>query len=81
MKVRVRVFAALREIIDEAELEVELSSGTTVAGLWERLVSDEARLEPFGAALQFAVNQDFVSKETELQPDDEVAFLPPVSGG
>jgi molybdopterin converting factor small subunit len=44
-------------------------------------VSDEPRLEPYGAALQFAVNHDFVGKETELQPDDEVAFLPPVSGG
>jgi len=81
LNVRVRVFAALREVMDKEELEVELPSGTTVTGLWERLVSDEPRLEPYGAALQFAVNHDFVGKETELQPDDEVAFLPPVSGG
>ena len=76
-----RVFAALREVMGKEVLEVELPSGTTVTGLWERLVSNEARLQPFGAALQFAVNHDFVSKETELEPDDEVAFLPPVSGG
>ena len=81
VRVRVRVFAALREVMDKDELVVELPSGTTVTGLWEQLVSGEARLEPFGSAVQFAVNHDFVSKETELQPDDEVAFLPPVSGG
>ena len=81
MRVQVRVFAALRDVIDKERMEIELPLGTTVAGLWERLVRDDARLEPFGTALQFAVNHDFVSKETELQPDDEIAFLPPVSGG
>ena len=76
-----RVFAALREIVGKQDLELELSAGTTVMDLWEQLVRDEARLAPFGGAVQFAVNHDFVSKETELKPDDEVAFLPPVSGG
>ncbi len=81
MKVRVRVFAALREILGKEEVEVELPEGTTIEGLWEQLVDDDDRLKPFTKSINFAINQDFVGKETELTRDDEVAFLPPVSGG
>lgn len=81
MKVRVRVFAALREILGKEEVEVELPEGTTIEGLWEQLVSDDDRLAPFTKSINFAINHDFVGKETELSSDDEVAFLPPVSGG
>ena len=81
MKVRVRVFASLREILGKDEVEVELPKGTTVEGLWTQLVNDDERLEPFTKSINFAINHDFAGKETELNPDDEVAFLPPVSGG
>ena len=81
MKVRVRVFAALREIVGKDDVEIELPDGTTVAGLWEQLVGDDPRLEPFSRSINFAVNHDFVDRETALRPDDEVGFLPPVSGG
>ncbi len=81
MKVRVRVFAALREILGKEDVEVELPEGTTIIGLWEQLVDDDDRLKPFTKSINFAINHDFVGKETELNPDDEVAFLPPVSGG
>ena len=81
MKVRVRLFAALREIVGQDEVELELAPGTTVSGLWEKLVSRNDRLAPYAKSINFAVNHDFVSRETQLAPDDEVAFLPPVSGG
>ena len=81
MKVRVRVFAALREILGNEEVEVDLPDGTTVEGLWEQLAGDDDRLEPFTRSIQFAINHDFVDKTTVLSADDEVAFLPPVSGG
>lgn len=81
MKVKVRLFAALREIVGQEELDLELSSGTTVDGLWEKLVGGHANLAPYGKSVNFAVNHDFVKRDTELAPDDEVAFLPPVSGG
>lgn len=76
-----RVFAALREILGKDEVEVDLPGGTTIEGLWDQLVDDDERLKPFTASINFAINHDFVGKETELNPDDEVAFLPPVSGG
>lgn len=81
MKVRVRVFASLREILGKDEVEVDLPEGTTVEGLWTQLVSDDGRLEPFTKSINFAINHDFVGKETQLSANDEIAFLPPVSGG
>lgn len=81
MRVQVRLFAALRETLGQEHLEVELPPGTTVDGLWARLLQRDPRLAPFGKSINFAVNHDFVSRDTELSPDDEVAFLPPVSGG
>lgn len=81
MKVRVRLFAAVREIVGNDELEIELAPGTTVYGLWEDLVANHQRLAPYTKSIQFAVNHDFVPREWELASDDEVAFLPPVSGG
>ena len=76
-----RVFATLREILGKDEVEVDLAEGTTIEGLWEQLVDDHDRLKPFTKSINFAINHDFVVKETALNPDDEVAFLPPVSGG
>jgi molybdopterin converting factor subunit 1 len=81
LKVRVRLFAALREISGQDEVELELDPGTTVNGLWEKLVSRSPKLAPYGKSIHFAVNHDFVNRETTLSPGDEVAFLPPVSGG
>jgi molybdopterin converting factor subunit 1 len=81
LRVRVRLFAALREIVGQEEIVVELAPGTTVSGLWDKLASANTRLVPFARSIHFAVNHDFVPRETELAPNDEVAFLPPVSGG
>ena len=81
MKVRVRMFAALREVVGANELELELPPGATVEDLWNRMASEDERLWPFGPSINFALNHDFVARDTELSPGDEVAFLPPVSGG
>jgi molybdopterin converting factor subunit 1 len=81
LRVRVRLFAALREVVGQEEVELELAPGTTVSGLWEKLVARNERLGAYGKSINFAVNHDFVSREKELAQGDEVAFLPPVSGG
>lgn len=81
MKVRVRLFAALREIAGEEEVELDLPAGTTVSGVWDELVRKEQRLAPYAGSINYAVNRDFVRRETEVAAGDEIAFLPPVSGG
>lgn len=81
MKVRVRFFAALREIIGKELVEIDVSSGTTAGALFETLATDHPKLGPFARVIQVAINKEFALPETELKAGDEVAFLPPVSGG
>ena len=81
LKVRVRLFAALREIVGEEQMELELPAGTTVSGVWDELVRKDQRLASFEGSINYAVNHDFVARETEISANDEIAFLPPVSGG
>ncbi len=81
IKVRVRFFAALREITGKELIEVDVSSGTTAGALLDGLVADHPKLGPFSRVIHVAINKDFAIRETVLQADDEIAFLPPVSGG
>jgi MoaE-MoaD fusion protein len=73
VKVRVRVFAGLRERAGWSERELEAAS---IAELWPQLGLGE---EPAG--LLYAVNQEYADRSTALSEGDEVAIIPPVSGG
>lgn len=81
MIVKVRLFAALREIVGTDELEVEPPDDSTVGDLWDQLVGNYPDLKPYGSSIQYAVNHDFTGRETKVASQDEIAFLPPVSGG
>ncbi|MGH9460284.1 MAG: molybdopterin converting factor subunit 1 [Vicinamibacteria bacterium] len=81
MKVHLRLFAGVREIAGEDDIELDVDEGTTAGGLWERLLTDHPKLTAYTEIIQVAVNQDLVDRGVKLEPDDEVAFLPPVSGG
>ncbi len=81
MKVRVRLFASLREMAEQGEFEVEVPEGTTAQELWSILVSDLPKLGDYTGTVQVAINHEFSDHLAELHQDDEVAFLPPVSGG
>jgi molybdopterin converting factor subunit 1 len=80
--VRVRLFAILREHSRRNEVELRLRSGATVADALRAL----AEIEPLGDLLrrlhvQMAVNRDYATTETVLAAGDELALIPPVSGG
>ena len=81
MKVHLKLFAGVREIAGQEEMELDVTQGTTARGLWERLLTEHPKLLPYTDIVKVAVNQDVVDREVELQAEDEVAFLPPVSGG
>ena len=76
MRVTVRLFAGLRERAATGARDLDLPAGSTVADVWSRLDLDE---EPAG--LLYAVNQRYAERGTELADGDEVALIPPVSGG
>jgi len=80
--VRVRLFAILRERAGSESIEVELSDGATVATALAAL-SEHPALSAVLARMpvRMAVNRVYASPETPLGPDDELALIPPVSGG
>jgi molybdopterin converting factor subunit 1 len=83
MVLQVRLFAVLRERAGRDSLEIEVAEGATVA---EALRALAAESEPLGAALEampvvMAVNRSYVDAETTLSAGDELALIPPVSGG
>ena len=77
----VRVFARLRDIVGAAELEREAPAGASVRHLWDDLVADFPDAGDYAGSLSAAVNTEYAKMDTELHDGDEVAFLPPVSGG
>ena len=81
MKVTVKLFASFREASGAPERVVEVAPGITVGRLWEELVEAQPRLAPMSRAAAFAVNRCYARADTPLNDGDEVAFLPPVSGG
>jgi molybdopterin converting factor subunit 1 len=81
MKVRVKFFAILREKAGAAEITIEIRDGSTVADLWQALQHDYPKLAVPGVRLLYAVNQNYVSPDWVLKDQDEVVFIPPVSGG
>lgn len=81
MRVIVRLFGAVREAVGEKELSVELPEGARAADLRDRLADRHPVFADFGERLAVSVNLEISSPEAVLREGDEVAFLPPVSGG
>jgi molybdopterin synthase catalytic subunit len=76
MRVTVRLFAGLRELAGTGARELELPSGSRLRDIWAPLGLGE---EPEG--LLYAVNKDYATVDRLLADGDEVALIPPVSGG
>ena len=81
IKVRVRCFAAVREIVGISELVVDLPEGSTLNELLDQIRCQFPRLEGLTGSLLFSVNQEYASADKRLAAGDEVALIPPVSGG
>jgi molybdopterin converting factor subunit 1 len=79
--VRVRFFAGHRDIVGRPEIDLPQAEGATVGTLWEQLTAAYPRLAGYSGRLLYAVNQEFAGLATELHDGDEVAYIPPVSGG
>lgn len=81
MRVTVRLFARLREIAGAPELDREIPSPNTVAGVWSGLVAEFPDFAPYAQSISCAVNADYARLTSPVADGDDVAFLPPVSGG
>jgi molybdopterin converting factor subunit 1 len=81
MRVRVRLFAGLREAFERPTLELELPAGSRVEEAWQALLGERPELAPYRGRLAVAVNRAYVAFDAALVEGDEVAFIPPVAGG
>ncbi len=81
MRVTVRLFARLREIVGAGTLERDVAEGSTVADVWGALVREFDGLSPYTVTIAAGVNADYARMATPVAENDEIAFLPPVSGG
>jgi molybdopterin converting factor subunit 1 len=81
VRVTVRLFARLRDIAGSAELTRDVTAGATIATVWRQLAGEYPELSRYERSISSAVNADYARMDQVLRDGDEVAFLPPVSGG
>jgi molybdopterin converting factor subunit 1 len=81
MFVTLRLFARLREITGRPELRLQVPDGYDARALWDHLAREYPGLDPYGGSISCAINEEYAKFTTRLKDGDEVAFLPPVSGG
>ena len=78
---RIRLFARLREVAGASELAREVPDGATASDAWSALVREFPAMGEYSRSIACAVNEEYARLTAPLRDGDEVAFLPPVSGG
>jgi len=81
MRVTVRLFARLRDLAGSGELVRDVPAPATVRTVWQGLVGEIPALEEYERTMSVAVNADYAKMSATVGEGDEVAFMPPVSGG
>ena len=81
MRIRVRLFAVQRELAGTREVGLDVPHDATIADAWDALVTVHPALAPGRDFVRFARNGGYADETTILHDGDEVAMIPPVSGG
>ena len=81
MRVTVQFFARLRELAGCRECDVDVPAGATVEDVWHAAVAAYPAIAALASSVSCAVNADFADRAAVVREDDQIAFLPPVSGG
>jgi molybdopterin converting factor subunit 1 len=81
MEVTTRYFAIVRERAGRSSERLCVEEGAGLEQLWQRVVDAHVGLRELRSAMRFAVNGAYAGADTILHEGDEVAFLPPMSGG
>ena len=80
-KVRVRLFARLADMAGTRATEVDLGEGLTAGDAYRMLCREHPAMAGLEGSLMYAVNAEYVSDTHPLRDGDELALIPPVSGG
>ena len=81
MRVTVKLFARLRDLTGTGELVREIPSPATAHAVWDSLVTEWPALREYERTISVAVNAEYSRMAASVGDGDEIAFLPPVSGG
>ena len=77
MAITVKYFASLSERLGRREELIEVTAGMTVASIWAKVTGGE----PLPPTILMAVNREYATSDTPVHDGDELAFLPPITGG
>lgn len=80
-KIKVRLFANLRELVGEREITISVPGGVTVSYLNNEILNKYPQLKSFSNKFVTSVNCKVTTGDTVITSSDEIALLPPVSGG
>ncbi|HEX2882383.1 MAG TPA: MoaD/ThiS family protein [Polyangiaceae bacterium] len=81
MRIQIRVFAVLRELLPASQFELEVPAGASCDAVCARLTREFAAAKSILEHCMLAVNGQYAARELRLSEGDELALLPPVSGG
>jgi MoaE-MoaD fusion protein len=81
MKIHVQFYAQLRDLVGMRELDLDLAEGATVRDLLEEIYAQQPALRPHDKSILIGAGVEFVDRNYELKPNEEIAIMPPVQGG
>jgi len=81
MKIHVQFYAQLRDLVGMRELDLDVAEGATVRDLLEEIYAQQPALRPHDKSILIGAGVEFVDRNYELKPTEEIAIMPPVQGG
>ena len=81
MKVRAQFYAQLFYLVGRREMDVDLAEGATVEDLLEQIYAQQPKLRSHDKSILIGAGVEFVDRNYQLTPGEEIAFMPPVQGG
>jgi molybdopterin synthase catalytic subunit len=78
---KILLFAQIKDAVGTAELDLNISGSPDAAALWRALIAVQPKLAPFQTSTRLARNGEYADAKTIFSDADEVALIPPVSGG
>ncbi len=81
MAMRFLLFAQVKDAVGAAGLDLQISGSPDAAELWRTLIAAEPKLAAFQSSTRLARNGEYADAKTIFSDNDEVALIPPVSGG
>ena len=81
MQIKVKLFAAHRQLLGRRDVDMQLAEGATIADVWRQLKAEQPKLAHLSDTLVAARNHEYAPLDTRVAEGDEIAFIPPVSGG